>query len=45
MIIKVQYHNRKKYIKIQEADFEKFTSEGIIFVWFMLSLSLNETYF
>jgi len=28
MIIKVQYQNRKKYIKLQDADFEEFISEG-----------------
>ncbi|KAF5888162.1 uncharacterized protein DAT39_022001, partial [Clarias magur] len=27
MIIKVQYQNRKKYIKLQTADFEEFISE------------------
>lgn len=28
MIIKVQYQNRKKYIKLQTPDFEEFISEG-----------------
>lgn len=28
MIIKVQYQSRKKYIKLQAADFEEFVSEG-----------------
>ena len=28
MIIKVQYQTRKKYIKLQAADFEEFIFEG-----------------
>lgn len=28
MLIKVQYKDRKKYIKLQAADYEEFISEG-----------------
>lgn len=33
MIIKVQYENRKKYIKLQAADFDEFISEGKYHNW------------
>lgn len=40
MIIKVQYQNRKKYIKLQAADFEEFISEGKFPNWYMTSNQL-----
>ncbi len=36
MIIKVQYENRKKYIKLHAADFDEFISEGKFPSWFNL---------